>query len=565
MTTPGVGSLPLILSPKWRTMAARMRQERREGVGRAVVIGVVGVIFWLAVFGVLYRMLRYFRGVEEIGPLLAGKLLGLTLVSFLSILLLSNVITALSSFFLAKDLDLLVSSPVDWLHLYLAKLFETMLHSSWMVALMAVPIFSAYGWVYDGGWWFPFVALLVLLPMLIGPSVLGSAVTLILVNVFPARRARDLLAVIAVAAAGGVVLMLRVIRPEQLARPEGFRNLLDFITVLRTPTSPFLPSEWATKAVMGYLVGPFEWLPVALLWSTAAALVALGAILHARLYATGFTKAQEGAERYVKGRLWGVALAPLFKDLPVAKREFVIKDLKLFFRDTTQWSQLILLGVLVVIYLFNIKALPLFTGERVPVFFVSLVSFLNLGLAGFVLASIAARFIFPAVSLEGRQMWLLRSSPLDLRALLWSKYWVGTVPLLLLALIITIATNLLLKASSFMMATSIGTIILLTLAISALALSFGALYPQFETENAAQIPTSFGGLVFMMTTVALLAVVIVLEAVPVSNYLRAEYDGDPLHVTPGMIMAFAGVVAICVTAIIVPLKVGLAKMETFEF
>jgi len=38
-----------------------------------------------------------------------------------------------------------------------------------------------------------------------------------------------------------------------------------------------------------------------------------------------------------------------------------------------------------------------------------------------VLASIAARFIFPAVSLEGRQMWLLRSSPLDLRALLWSK------------------------------------------------------------------------------------------------------------------------------------------------
>jgi ABC-2 type transport system permease protein len=434
-----------------------------------------------------------------------------------------------------------------------------------MVALIAVPIFSAYGIIYEGGWIFPVLAAGVLLPMLIVPTVIGSAVTLILVNVFPARRARDLLAVIAVAAAGGLVLVLRVIRPEQLARPEGFRSLLDFITVLRTPTSPLLPSEWATKAIMGYLVGPFDALPLLLLWSTAAVAVTIGAALHARLFASGFTKAQEGAERFVKGWIWRAVLGPLFKDLPVAKREFVIKDLKLFFRDTTQWSQLILLAVLVVIYLFNIKALPLFTGERVPVFFVSLVSFLNLGLAGFVLASIAARFIFPAVSLEGRQMWLLRSSPLDLRALLWSKYWVGTVPLLALALVITISTNLLLKTSSFMMGMSIGTIVLLTLAISAMALAFGALYPQFETENAAQIPTSFGGLVFMMTTIALLAVVIVLEAVPVSGYLRAEYDGDPLIVTPWMLLAFAGVIGICATAVVLPLRVGLKRMESFEF
>src|SRR5439155_836538 len=116
-------------------------------------------------------------------------------------------------------------------------------------------------------------------------------------------------------------------------------------------------------------------------------------------------------------------------------------------RDTTQWSQLILLAVLVVVYVFNIKALPLHRGEPVGFFYVNLVSFLNLGLAGFVLASIAARFIFPAVSLEGRQMWLLRSSPLDLKALLWSKYWVGTVPLLVLALLLTGITNVLLQVS----------------------------------------------------------------------------------------------------------------------
>ena len=79
---------------------------------------------------------------------MAGKVLGVILLAFLSILLLSNIITALSTFFLAKDLDLLVAAPVGGVRLYLAKLAETVVHSSWMVALLALPIFTAYGIVY---------------------------------------------------------------------------------------------------------------------------------------------------------------------------------------------------------------------------------------------------------------------------------------------------------------------------------------------------------------------------------------------------------------------------------
>jgi len=125
-TQPSLGH---VLIPKWRTALTRMRQERDEGGrGKAIILGVVGLVFWAAVFGVLFRVLRYFRGVQEIGALLAGKLLGLVLLSFASVLLLSNVITALSSFFLARDLDLLVSSPVDWLRIYLAKLLETLIN-----------------------------------------------------------------------------------------------------------------------------------------------------------------------------------------------------------------------------------------------------------------------------------------------------------------------------------------------------------------------------------------------------------------------------------------------------
>src|SRR3954471_169692 len=289
-----------LLTPKWLTAKSRSKTQAKGGFWRIVLLGVLGVLFWAFIFGVLTRLLRYFKGVPEIGELLAGKLLGLVLVGFFAILLLSNVITALSSFFLARDLDLLVSGPVDWLNLYIAKLLETVIHSSWMVVLMSVPMFAAYGVVYDGGWLFPFVVIGVFVPFILIPSVVGSAITLILVNVFPARRTRDILSVIAVLTAGGVVLLFRVVRPERLARPEGFRSLVDFVTVLRTPTSPFLPSEWAQHATMSWLQFKLDFLPFYLLWSTAAAAVVIGAILHRTLYSKGFSKAQESGERWAR-------------------------------------------------------------------------------------------------------------------------------------------------------------------------------------------------------------------------------------------------------------------------
>ena len=162
-------------------------------------------------------------------------------------------------------------------------------------------------------------------------------------------------------------------------------------------------------------------------------------------------------------------------------------------------------------------------------------------------------------------MWLLRSSPLDLRALLWSKYWVGTIPLLILALLLTGITNVMLEVTPFMMITSMVAMFALTLAISAMALAFGAAYPQFETENAAQIPTSFGGLVFMMATIALLAAVTLSLWQAVYTYVRAVYDGAPLVIDAWMIGWFAVAAALCAAATVVPLRMALRKIETFEF
>jgi ABC-2 type transport system permease protein len=556
----GGPGLRLLLGAKLR--AASRRLTEGGTIGRALAIGVVGLLFWSLLFTILYRMLRYFRGVEGLGDVLAVKLLGLVLLTLLSILLLSNVITALSSFFLARDLELLVASPLDGLRIYAARLLETMTHSSWMVLLVLVPILTAYGWVYGGSWAFIGVSLLSVGALLALPAVLGSAFTLLLVNVFPARRARDLLALGALFGAAGLILLFRLMRPEQLARPEGFRSLVHFVATLDTPRSPWLPSDWGAQAIMASLRGG-DLFPLLLLVATAAAFVVLGAWLHGRLYRAGFSRSQEGAERREQALRTGRRLERALAWLPVSARSLVAKDIRNFFRDTTQWSQLILLAVLVVIYVYNIKALPLWTGEQVSFLLVNVVSFLNLGLSGFVLAAIAARFVFPLISLEGRTLWLLRSSPLHLRSLVWVKFWVGVAPLLVLSLTLTLATNVILEVGPFMMALSLGTTALMTFAICALALGFGALFPRFDSDNAAEVATGFGGLLFMMTSIGYLAAVIVVQAWPVYAVLQARFTGTALEPPQLAALAFGlGLAfAISVVAVVLPLRAAVQRVE----
>jgi ABC-2 type transport system permease protein len=565
--TPRVPRKPagikLLLRPKVRTKLNRARTDEGR-LFKGLLLGTVGFFFWALVFAVIYRMLLYFRGTQGIGDLLAGKLLGLAFLTFFMILVLSNVITALSTFFLSDDLELLIASPAEPIKIYGARLVETVLDSSWMVALLAVPILAAYGVVYGAGPTFIVLAAATVVPFLIIPGVIGSSVTLILVNVFPARRTRDLLALVGLFAAAGVVTLFRFLRPERLVRPEEFRDLVDFMSVLRTPTSPWLPSEWTAEALLTYLNGTFDWFPFLFLWSTAAAFVVLGVWLHGRYFGAGFTRAQEGAERRA-GRSGSRLVARLLSSAGPQTRGLVTKEIHVFFRDSTQWSQLILLGVLVAVYVYNITVLPLYTGEEVSYFLINVVSFLNLGLAGFVVAAIAARFVFPAMSIEGRMMWLLRSSPLDVKSLFWAKYWVGTVPLLLVALPLIVLTNLVLEASPFMLVLTTATMIGVTFALTALALGFGALYPNYDTENVAEIPTSFGGLLFMMAAVMYLAGVVMLEAWPVYIFLtsRMAGAGAGVGVVP-LVLGVSGAAALTAAAIVLPLWAGVRKVRTLE-
>jgi len=150
-----------------------------------------------------------------------------------------------------------------------------------------------------------------------------------------------------------------------------------------------------------------------------------------------------------------------------------------------------------------------------------------------------------------------------MHALLWSKFWIGTLPLLILAVGIVGVTDAMLHVTPFIFAISIFTIVLLTFAIAGLALGLGAVFPQYDTENAAQIPTSFGGLVFMMLSAGLVGGVVLLEARPVYGYVTAEAFGGVANPTD-MYVGFGLAALLCLLCTFVPIKVALRRLERLE-
>jgi ABC-2 type transport system permease protein len=314
--------------------------------------------------------------------------------------------------------------------------------------------------------------------------------------------------------------------------------------------------------MMGWLQGTPSFRALARLWVVAGVAVAGGGALHALGWSRGFSQSQEGANRRNiagQGRRWFDRLLLVFG---VTRRELLLKEMRVFARDSTQWSQLVMLGVLVVVYVANVRYLPL-SGAGITTLLRNLIPFLNLALAGFVLASVAARFVFPSVSLEGRALWLLQSSPLSMRDLLWAKFWVGAVPLLVLALILVGLTNALLGVRPFVQVVSLSAITALVFPLTALALCYGTFYPRFDSENAAQIPTSFGGLLFMMSAVVLIGIVAYFTGRPAARFVAAEHFGRA-HDPFSLVLPFAAVVACCLLATATPLTLALRKLRTLE-
>lgn len=558
----------VLLTP--RLLAARNRLLRLSpgDMLKTIVLGVLGIGFWAFMYTVSFRVLTYFRSVEGLGDLLALRLLSMILLTFFSILLFSNIVTALSTLYLSSELTLLLAAPVKTEQVFRAKFIETAIDSSWMVMIYGLPVFLAYGAVFNASTGYYIGVVATILPLLAIPASLGLVITMLLVNTFPARRARDILVLMGLLFFVVMYILFRMLRPERLVDPDAFPTIVQYLTAMRNPVSPLLPSSWATEALTPLLrSGHGSAFYLLMLWSTAFSGFVIAEWVGSRIYRHGWSRSQEGKRAVIsRSRVADIFFRLASAPFPERMKALVQKDLKIFFRDTSQWSQLFLLLALMVVYIYSFKFLPL-DRAQIPSFFLkNLISFLNLGMVGFVVSAVSVRFVFPSVSIEGEAFWIIKSSPMSISEFLWAKFWSNLIPLLVLAEVLIVISNMLLRVTPFMMGLSAATAFLMTFGITAMGVGLGAVFPRFRYENAAQIPTGFGGIVYMLISMTFIGCVILLEAWPLYRIFTAETMGRGISTAAWLWIAvsFCLLLLLNAAAVVIPMNTGLKRLNMRE-
>jgi len=547
-----------LLKPRiWPLTNRKVRKKARGDLLKLFLFGTIGMLFWIGIFIAALRVLTYFKGIEEIGDILGYKLISMILIVSFALLIFSSILTSLSKLYLSRDLQLVHAMPVSSYKIFISRWIDSTVESAWMVVIFTLPIFLAYGIVYRAGLFYYANAVAALAALVLNASALSTIMVMVAVIVIPANRLKSIFIFLGILFFVVVYLTIRLSRPELLVDPEVFDTVMVYISSLETPQSPVLPSTWAYDSIKAGLTGAFKGglFHTALAWSFCVSIAFILIMVAETIYFQGYSKTQTASARLFKKSRAGWRC---FDILPGPIKSFTVKEIKTFLRDQTQWSQLFLIAALVVIYVYNFKVLPIDKSPIKTVYLQNLFSFLNMGLALFVLTAITARFAYPAVSMEREAFWLVKTSPLSLKAFLWIKFFIYYFPLLILTEALIVATNILLSVTPFMMTLSIVTVFFLVPGIVAMGIGLGAAYPDFKAENPTQTVTSFGGLVFMIVCAGYIGLVILIEAGPVYNLFMADIRGKTLSPAIWLwtIGSFAAAFVFSLAAIALPMRFG---------
>jgi len=520
-------------------LAVRNRLARggwAERGASAVALAVAGAFAWGThlFFARVFSGIRRLEIVEALAPdalaILTGQLLAMTALTCFASLTASAVLAAVATTLASRDLPLVLASPTPAGKLYWHRLLRAALAAGAPIVLVLLPAASALGTVWGGAATVTVVAAASAACLVVATTALAMAALLVLVRVFPAGRVTQLAASLSALAIAVVIGALRAVRPERLFNPASGSELVEAIRSLELPSLELYPSTWMAALWLAAAMGR-PWATEALRLALACAVaLATAAAAFVALHRSGWMRAREAPPPALPGLGAAHRAGSWLADrLPPPMAAVARLELASLTRDAGQWTQLALLVGLVVLYLYNLELIPGDQRLLGP-----LLSLLNVGVAGLVLAAVAVRLGLPSVSRDGPSRWLPEVSPLGPWRRLVAKTAVVGAALVLLGGGLTAAAAAVLEGPPEIELQAVAAVVLMGPTLAAMAVGVGARFPRYDLPDSVQVAVSAGGLLCFAAMLAYVAGSTVLTARPILVwYLRAT-GADPglVLVTP---------------------------------
>ena len=237
-------------------------------------------------------------------------------------------------------------------------------------------------------------------------------------------------------------------------------------------------------------------------------------------------------------------------------KALLVKDARMFWRDTTQWGQTVLLFGLLGVYVLNVRH---FTSQLTNPFWIHLISYLNLGACSLNLATLTTRFVYPQFSLEGRRLWIVGMAPMGLGRVVKVKYWLASCASLGITLTLVTVSSRLLHLEYDRILCFAAVVTIMSFSLNGLASGLGVLYPNFKESNPSKIVSGFGG-----TFCLVLSFIYILGSVLALAFGSAEMRNHAASPLWAMIsVGFFSLLSLVIG--VVPFQLGLRQLRKAEY
>ncbi|MDA7920784.1 hypothetical protein N9B73_03415 [Verrucomicrobiales bacterium] len=484
-----------------KALVAAKRSRLMTGTIVTFLIGYMVAAYWLFSEG-----LEYVGKLPAAGSLLSDRLIFVMFFCFMMMLIFSVGVTSYISLYRNRDTRWLLSLPVSHQAIFLWKIFESAMVSSWGLIFILAPLLAAFARIREVGPDFFLKTAFVLMLFLILVSAIGSALLIIAARWFSVRKFLIALALVALVTFGST--LKQGIEDEKAVKDSGLSAALTFQRVLHHTNASVnrgVPSAWLSNAIIDW-TRPYRHFglamyPTLLLSNSLMGILLLTWAAKRWFYQSWNRSLQSAAysaqRKYLRSRSSTEQILKDFPRTPLLARfvgrpigAFSGKDFKTFFRDPAQWVQFTVVFGLLAIYSSGLRQM---NGEMNQVRDLYLVAFLNLAVCALALSTLTTRFVFPQFSLEGRRLWILAMSPLEMQSIVLQKFISSTLGSGVLVVIILVISGYNLQLGARDSFFFIAAITLLSIGLNGLAVGLGVLFPNLEESNAAKIVSGFGG------------------------------------------------------------------------
>ncbi len=519
----------------------------------------VGCWFFFKAFDFLYNF--------PVGDLLAVRVLALFFLTLFAMLVFSNILVAFSTLYKSAETDFLFSLPMSEQEVFICRFVETLAYSSWAFIFLGIPLMVSYGVVFHVRWYFYPALPLFFLPYVVIAGMLGTLIMLIMVRIFPKMNFKVIIGVIGVLGLGFGFFLYRSFSVSRISQLEILDQIL---SALKTTQSPFFPSHWLNEGVLAAGSGDLRESAFyfALLLSNALMVVMVSLWLAGFHYYRGWAALRGFSliRYYPIGKGLLSRVEKLVGPLRSPTRALVMKDLRMFWRDPSQWAQFAIFFGLLIVYVSNLYNYQKFMAPE----WQTRIAFLNLAAAALVLSVLTTRFVFPLFSLEGKRFWIVGLAPLKRSRLLVQKFLLSIATTLVFTEALMLVSSIALNLSGTVMVVCCATMFLMNFAMAGLAVGLGAMYPNFRDDNPARIVSGLGGTLNFILSMLYVAVVVLVEGIVFWEYTERGKAGwlVPLlrvDFHQAILVAFAAVVAISLFTTVAPMYLGIKNVNRLEF